>query len=211
MPLLDRRRPECLRADHPLVSPGRRVIALRARMATDEVYLPATTPETEWVRGRALRKMSPTRDHSRLQTELASALNAWSRGRGEVGTEWRFRIGPPGEPLRPLVPDIAYLALSRLRDRTLKELQSPTFAPTVAIEILSRGDDPRDVQDKTETYLRAGCALVILVDPRVRSMMLHDAAGSTVLTESDVLRHAALPSFEISLAGLFAIALDLPS
>jgi Uma2 family endonuclease len=187
------------------------MIALREHMATDEIVLPATTPETEWVRGRALRKVSPTRDHSRLQTELASALNEWSRGRGEVGTEWRFRIGPPGEPLRPLVPDIAFVELARMRGRTHEELQSPTFAPTVAIEILSPGDDSRDVADKIDTYLRAGCALAIVVDPRAKSMTLHDAAGSTLLTESHVLRHAALPSFEISLSALFAIALNLPS
>lgn len=82
-------------------------------MSTTEIVLPITEPETEWVRGRAVRKVSPTRDHSRLQTELSSAMNVWSRGRGEVGTEWRFRIEPPGEPRRPLVPDISYVKVER--------------------------------------------------------------------------------------------------
>jgi len=89
------------------------------------------TPETEWVRGRPLQKVSPTRSHSRLQMELSFALNAWAHGRGEVGTEWRFRIAPEGEPRRPLVPDICFVAFDRLRGHTAEELETPAFAPNV--------------------------------------------------------------------------------
>jgi len=180
-------------------------------MPTDEIVLPETKPETEWVRGRALRKVSPTRDHSRLQTELAIALCAWSRGRGEVGTEWRFRVAVPGEPRRPLVPDVAFVALERLRGLTHEEIQAPAFAPTVAVEILSPGDDPRDVASKIDVYLRAGTALAIVVDPRARTVALHDAAGTTVSCAAQTLRHAALPGFELDLARLFSTALDLPA
>jgi Uma2 family endonuclease len=179
-------------------------------MPTDEIVLPETKPETEWVRGRALRKMSPTRDHSRLQTELAIALNAWSRGRGEVGTEWRFRVAVPGEPRRPLVPDVAFVANEQLRGLTHDEIQLPPFAPSVAVEVLSPRDDPRDVASKVDVYLRAGSALVIVVDPRRRTASLHDAAGTTSLTAADTLRHEALPGFALDLTHLFSKALDLP-
>ncbi len=40
---------------------------------------------------------------------MGSALHTWVGARGEVGTEWRFRVQPPGEPARPLVPDVAYV------------------------------------------------------------------------------------------------------
>ena len=33
-------------------------------------------------------------------------LRLWADGRGEVGTEWCFRLEPPGEDIRPLVPDV---------------------------------------------------------------------------------------------------------
>ena len=69
------------------------VIAWHEKML-HEIVLPATKPETEWVRGRALQKMSPQRDHSRLQGMLNSALMQWAEGRGEVGPEWRFRVAP---------------------------------------------------------------------------------------------------------------------
>jgi Uma2 family endonuclease len=180
-------------------------------MPLDEIVLPDTEPETEWVRGRALQKVSPNRDHSRLQTKIAAALDLWSRGRGEVGTEWRFRIALHGEASRPLVPDISFVRLERLRGLSHEAIQAPPFAPTVAVDILSPGDDPLDVTDKIAVYLKGGSSLVIVVDPRARTATLHDAAGSNLLSTTDVLRHAALPGFELMLATLFSAALDLPS
>jgi Uma2 family endonuclease len=180
-------------------------------MELQEIVLPITQPETEWVRGRALQKVSPTRDHSRLQMKIATALDLWSPGRGEVGTEWRFRIGLPGEPLRPLVPDVSFVAVERLRGLTRDAIQAPAFAPTVAVEILSPGDDPLDVASKIDVYLRGGCSLAIVVDPGKRTVMLYDETETRLLTARDTLSHPALPGFELALGALFAAALDLPT
>jgi len=176
-------------------------------MLPPEIVLPDTEPEMKWVRGRALQKVSPTRDHSRLQTEFASALNAWSRGRGEVGTEWRFRVPVPREGRRPLVPDIAFADAASLRNLNANELQVPPIAPTVAVEILSPGDDPRDVAAKIDAYLRAGTLLAIVVDPHARTIALHDALRTLHVRAGDRLTHAALPAFDLDVAELLALAL----
>jgi Uma2 family endonuclease len=186
-----------------------RVIGWREAMSIDEIVLPITEPETEWVRGRALQKMSPTYDHGRVQMKLAIALDLWSAGHGEVATEWRFRIAVPGEALRPLVPDISFVSREQLRGLSHAAIQAPAFAPTVAVEILSPGDDPLDVADKIDVYLRAGTSLVIVVDPKTRTVTLRDPAASAQLTSFDVLRHPALPGFELPLGPFFASALDL--
>lgn len=180
-------------------------------MYPSEIVLPITQPETEWVRGRALQKMSPQRNHARVQLAFGSVLSDWARGRGEVGTEWRFRIAIPGEARRPLVPDIAFVAIERLRGLTEAELQVPTFAPTVAVEVLSPGDDPRDVAHKVDTYLRGGSGLVIVIDPATRSLRLHDDVQPQELGAEETLRHARLPEFELALGPFFARALDLPT
>lgn len=180
-------------------------------MHAPEIVLPITQPETEWVRGRALQKMSPQRNHARVQLAFGSALSDWARGRGEVGTEWRFRIAVPGEARRPLVPDIAFVAVERLRGLTEAELQVPTFAPTVAVEVLSPGDDPRDVAHKVDTYLRGGSDLVIVIDPATRTMRSHDEIRTWDFGAGDTLRHARLPAFELALEPFFARALDLPT
>ncbi len=141
--------------------------------------------------------------------KLAGALDGWARGRGEVGTEWRFRIALAGEPRRPLVPDIAFVASERLRGLADDDIQAPAFAPTIAIEILSPDDDPRDVASKVGVYLRAGSALVIVVDPKARTMTVHEPPlSSTTFSSNDTLHHAALTDFELPLAPFFARALD---
>ncbi|MBV9334230.1 MAG: Uma2 family endonuclease [Candidatus Eremiobacteraeota bacterium] len=174
-------------------------------MAIHEIVLPETKPETEWVRGRPLQKVSPQRDHSRLQGALVIELNRWAHGRGEVGPEWRFRIAPPGEVRRPLVPDVSYVSNARLRDLTDEQLQIPPLAPDVAVEILSPDDRRIDLDDKIGVYLRAGSSLVIVVDPQRRIVELHDATVTTRLDESDTIQHAALPGFAYSVAELFAV------
>src|SRR5215472_16530606 len=105
-------------------------------MAIDEIILPATKPETEWLCGRARQKVSPVRDHARIQKALLFLLDTWSAGRGEALPEWRFRVKLPGEPRRPLVPDISYVTYERMRGFSHQEIQAPPFAPNVAIEIL---------------------------------------------------------------------------
>ncbi len=175
-----------------------------------EIVLPITEPETEWVRGRALQKMSPARDHARLQAALIVALAPWAARRGEVGPEWRFRVEPPGEARRPLVPDVAFVSFERLEGLTLDEIQAPSLAPTVAIEILSPGDRAADVMAKVDVYLRAGTSLVVIIDGPHRTLRLYDAARGVVELHGDaVFAHEALPGFALPLRELFG-ALEWP-
>jgi Uma2 family endonuclease len=174
-------------------------------MAQYEIVLPETKPETEWVRGRPLQKMSPQRTHSRLQGALTMRLDRWAVGRGEVGPEWRFRVAPPGEVRRPLVPDVAYVSSARLRPLSDKDLEIPPLAPDVAVEILSPDDRRADLDDKINVYLRSGSSLVIVVDPQHRAVELHDRAQTVRLDETGVIEHWALPEFAYPTRELFAV------
>ena len=174
-------------------------------MPYHEIVLPETKPETEWVRGRPRQKVSPQRTHSWLQGAMTIALTRWSRGRGRVGPEWRFRIAPPGEVRRPLVPDVAYVSNERLRALTDEELEVPPIAPDVAVEILSPDDRRIDIDDKVRTYLRGGSQLVIVVDPMRRVVELHDASGAAIIDETGAIAHNALPAFSYAVSELFAV------
>ncbi len=174
-------------------------------MGIYEIVLPETKPETEWVRGRPLQKVSPQRTHSRLQGAMTTELERWATGRGEAGPEWRFRVAPPGEVRRPLVPDVAYVSNERLRPLSDAELELPPFAPDVAVEILSPGDRRIDVDDKIGVYLRGGSQLVIVVDPQHRAVELHDAGKTSLLDETQAIEHIALPGFTYGVRDLFAV------
>jgi Uma2 family endonuclease len=160
-------------------------------MEIHEIVLPETKPETEWVLGRPLQKMSPQRTHALLQLALASRLDQWTAGRGNTGTEWRFRVAPPGEARRPLVPDVAYVSNERLRPLSDEEVEMPPLAP--------------DVDDKIRVYLRAGSSLVIVVDPQRRTVELHDTKSTKLLGEDDVIAHDALPAFAYPVQDLFSV------
>lgn len=175
------------------------------RMPLHDIVLPKTEPETEWVRGRPLQKVSPQRTHSLLQLSLAAELRQWAAGRGDVGTEWRFKVAPPREIRRPLVPDIAYVSNERLRPLSDEELEVPPLAPDVAVEILSPDDRRIDVDDKITTYLRAGSALAIVVDPKQRVVELHDRTGVQLLDEDETIQHGSLPGFRYAVRDFFAV------
>jgi Uma2 family endonuclease len=186
-----------------------RVIDLREHMSIHEIVLPETKPETEWVRGRALQKVSPKFRHGALQGLLFAAFWDWaeSGGHGRVATEWRFRIAPPGKVIRPLVPDVSYLSYAALAADAGDELvELPLGAPTIAVEVLSVGDRRADVGDKIATYLEAGTAAIVVVDPRRETIAVHDRDGVRTLSGGDTFTHAALPGFALGVGALFARA-----
>jgi Uma2 family endonuclease len=166
-------------------------------------------PPLEWIRGRAIQKVSPKRRHAVLQAALTERLRHWARGRGQVGSEWHFRVTPAGDITRPLVPDIAFLSYDRMRGIAEADLDMPRVAPELIVEILSPDDRADDVEDKRNVYLAAGVSLVLIVDPLARTIDCFDSSDVTHLHDSELLEHVAFPDLRIPLAPLFA-ELDIP-
>jgi Uma2 family endonuclease len=168
-----------------------------------EIVLPETKPETEWLRGRAVRKVSPQRKHAVLQLWLGGRLKTWAGEQGIVGSEWRFRIAPPGEEIRPLVPDLSYLAYDRIGNASEDDLDSPLIAPNAAIEIRSPGDSGADLEDKIGVLIRAGTDVVIVVNPKTRTVFAQDGSSRRIFWRDETFEHPALPGFTFSLAEMF--------
>jgi Uma2 family endonuclease len=170
-----------------------------------EIVLPETKPALEWVNGRALQKVSPQRKHALAQARFVAALDAWARRRGcgMAGTEWEFRIQPPGEERRPLVPDVAYLSYARLPYEDESAADIPRIAPDAVVEVLSPSDLERDVEEKIRVYLASGTAVVFVVDPQHRSVTIRDAGQARTLGPGDEASHASLPGFRLLAAELF--------
>jgi len=170
-----------------------------------EITVRATKPATEWVNGRALQKVSPQERHARTQARLVSAMSAWAdaSGAGRVGTEWEFRVTPPHEPTRPLVPDIAFLSYARLGYEQEEAAQIPYMAPDVAVEILSPDDRKADVEEKVHVYLASGAALVLLVDPLEQMFAARDGDATKLFSRDDTFEHPALPGFHVKVDSVF--------
>jgi Uma2 family endonuclease len=170
-----------------------------------EIVLPDAKPALEWVNGRTLQKVSPQRKHAVAQGRFYSALDAWARehGSGEAGTEWEFRIAPPGEERRPLVPDVAYLSYDRVPFEDEKAADIPRVAPDVVVEVLSPRDLRRDVDEKIRVYLAAGTSVVFIVDTKDDVVTACDPRGRETFGAVDIIRHAALPGFALRVSSLF--------
>jgi Uma2 family endonuclease len=170
---------------------------------TDEIVLPETKPETEWLAGRAVRKMSPFYTHGAVQSRIVKLLEPWAAERGRVATEWRFRLAPPGAIRRPLVPDVSYLSYARLARDAYDEADAPAIPPDAAFEVLSKSSRPGLVRAKIEVLLECGTPLVVIVEPRDWSVTLHDGGKPVERRGGDAFRHAALPGFETTARAFF--------
>jgi len=170
-----------------------------------EITVSVTKPATEWVNGRALQKVSPQERHARAQGRMMAALSVWAdnTGAGRVGTEWEFRVTPPHEATRPLVPDVAFLSYDRLAYEEDDAAQIPYMAPNVAIEVASPGDRSIDIDEKVRVYLAAGASLVLLIDPREQTFTTHDGEGVRHFSRHETFKHPALPTFAIEVASVF--------
>ena len=174
-----------------------------------EITVPETKPATEWVRGRALQKMRPKPWHSALQGWLNGWLHAWAGRRGFVGTELDIKIGRPGEPLRPLVPDVCYITFERWSRERFATDEVPHVAPDIVVEILSPDDRRVDLDDKLDVYLQAGTTLALLVDPRERTVetvcgQSLAQAHRTIYRESEVVALEPFGDLTLALPELFA-------
>jgi Uma2 family endonuclease len=172
-----------------------------------EIILPEAKPALEWINNRIVQKVTPVRRHALAQGEFIAALSMWSRQRknGMAGTEWHFQVRPPGEDSRTLVPDVVFLSYDRMPKAEMEETEIPSTAPDVVVEVRSPKDAQADIDEKTRVYLAAGTAVVFLVDPALKIITVADADGAGTLTDTDTIRHSALPGFELPARTLFEL------
>jgi Uma2 family endonuclease len=99
--------------------------------------------------------------------------------------------------------DLSFVAAGRLPGGKAPE-GFLELAPDLAIEVLSPGDEPRQILDKVGEYLGAGVRLVWLIDPRKRRAAAHhsltdvrEIAETGALDGIDVLPGFSCPLAEI--------------
>ena len=79
----------------------------------------------------------------------------------------------------------------------------PLGTPDLAVEILSPDDRAADVEDKISTYLRAGCAVIVVVDPQSETLEAIVPSGRTAFRRGETFRDPAVDGLAIDVAKLF--------
>ena len=142
---------------------------------------------------------------SSLALILAGFLNAFIVPRN-VG----LLSGPDGGmrlfPGLVRLPDIGFASWDRIPGRRRPTEAIAGFVPDLAIEVLSRSNTKKEMARKRLEYFRAGVRLVWEVDPRARTVAVHEAPEPpTVLEIGQALDGGdVLPGFALPLADLFA-------
>ena len=103
------------------------------------------------------------------------------------------------------IPDVSFVCWEQLPDGRVPRDPIPDLSPDLAVEVLSRGNTPREMRRKVREYFDAGVRLVWLLDPEARTMTVHRSVeDSVVLAEEDIISGGdVLPGFRVRLGELF--------
>ena len=147
-----------------------------------------------------LRKMFPSgARHGRVAAEIVGSLVAHMK-RQRTGaiysSETGFRIARQPDTVR--APDAAFVGSERVTD-TIGFFDGP---PDAAFEVVSPGDTYTEIEEKTLAWLRAGTKVVIVVDPRTKTVRVH-RTGSALNAEDAIEVEDVIPGWRLPLDELF--------
>lgn len=108
-------------------------------------------------------------------------------------------------PHRLRIPDVSFIRWERFPNRKLPADRVFRVAPDLAVEILSEGNTPEEMDQKLDEYFAAGVQLVWYIDPRERRATAYTAVDQFVeLGVDDALEGGSvLPGFSLPLRTLF--------
>jgi Uma2 family endonuclease len=103
------------------------------------------------------------------------------------------------------IPDLSFVRWEKLPSREPLSEPIPNLVPDLAVEVLSEGNTPGEMQRKLREYLLAGVEVVWFVDLRTRTIEVHTAPDRHVLlTENDTLDGGnVLPGLSLPVRRIF--------
>ncbi len=106
---------------------------------------------------------------------------------------------------RVRMPDEWYVARASLPDGADDDDAIADYPPDVAVEVVSKGNTKREIEQKRREYFAVGCKLVWVVDRKVRTVTAStDPDTAVTLGVGDTLTGGdVLPGFAVPVADIF--------
>ena len=166
----------------------------------------------------AQMKMGETEDFELVEGELiplasGTPLHAWTRDELCVELKTYLRRNPIGlsfaemdctlldETVRR--PDFAVFLHKSGRRVSMRDIPI-SWAPDIAIEVLSPSESALDVSRKVHDYLSAGCCEVWNVDRDNHEVIIRTRTSIMIFQNDDSIESPLLPGFRLPLEKLFA-------
>lgn len=172
--------------------------------ADELLRLPDNGFRYELVRGE-LRRMSPAGfRHGEVALRLGSSLSQHVRAHGlgrALAAETGFLLASNPDTVR--APDVAFVREARVPSGCTPSGFWPG-TPDLAAEVVSPGDSWSEVREKVRDWLDAGCAMVLVLDPRERSVTVFRDGDVRILLGHDVLEGGeVVPGWTVPVRELF--------
>ena len=182
------------------------MVAQTQLMTADELLsLPDDGYRYELVRGELRKAPLNGAEHGIVAAHFALALSLYvePHNLGTLVANAGFLIESDPDHVR--APDLAFVR----RERDEAAGYVPGYfpgPPDLAVEVISPHDRYTDVEEKVADWLAAGVQLVILVNPRNRSVTLRAPGQPPVtLTDQDTLDGGAvIPGWQMPVRDIFA-------
>jgi Uma2 family endonuclease len=120
---------------------------------------------------------------------------------------------PADGPLRLLlglirIPDVSFVSWDHLPGGELPEEAIADLVPDLAVEVISKGNTPAEIQRKLREYSRAGVRLVWIIEPRTQTATVYTSPTKfrKVGKDQSLSGGQVLPGFVLPLRELFARA-----
>jgi Uma2 family endonuclease len=161
---------------------------VRAVTAEELLHMPDDGLRRELVRGEVIEMTPAGHHHGRITLNVTTPLDQHVRLH-DLGTvyaaETGFQIASDPDTVR--AADVAFVRRDRLAEGEDTEGYWPG-APDLAVEVVSPGDRYTDVEAKVLEWLEAGTRMVVVVNPRRRTVTVYRSLSDImVLTENDEL------------------------
>jgi Uma2 family endonuclease len=103
------------------------------------------------------------------------------------------------------VPDVSFLSWRHFPGRVLPAEPVPFLAPDLAVEVLSEGNTPGEMDRKLDDFFAAGVILVWFIDPATQSATVYESRSqrTTISLSESLAGGTVLPGFELPLQQLF--------
>jgi Uma2 family endonuclease len=143
-------------------------------------------------------------EESWLAVRLAGLISLYLEARNlgiATGADGMFRIAKG----LVRIPDVAFVSWDRIPGGEFPEKPIPDLVPDLVVEVISRSNTRKEIDDKLDEYFAKGVRLVWLVRPRSRVVDVYTRVDRfTRLTASSTLEGGeVLPGFSVLVAELF--------
>jgi Uma2 family endonuclease len=173
--------------------------------ADELLQMPDDGYRYELIRGE-IRRMPPAGfEHGDIALNIGAKLKEHTSQTGQgkaVAAETGFRLAADPDTVR--AADAAFVSQQRI-DEVGRIRGFFPGAPDLAVEVISPNDIYSEVEEKVLEWLDAGTRMVIVVNPRKRTVTVYRSQTDiTILKENDTLSGAdVLPGFACKVAELF--------